>query len=303
MLDDVAGVRTAGYRRVLIAASIGTFIELYDIWVFGYFATFLAGQFFPRDEPTAALLATFGIFALGFLVRPIGGIIFGHLGDRAGRRVALALSLLSMTVATVAFGLLPTYASVGVLAPILLLLCRVLQGLSASAEIPGAQLLILEHARTNRRGRAVALNNAAGNLGTAVAASVALVLANVLSPDELASWGWRVAFLVAAPIGLVGLYVRTRVMESPAFLAINEGTRPASAPLVQALRTAKRGMLIVAVWMAAVLLAGYLLNRAAVLNQLDQRARLTDVLEVRGDHRIERLLHQARSSSAPCPCS
>jgi MHS family proline/betaine transporter-like MFS transporter len=135
-----------------------------------------------------------------------------------------------------------------------------LQGLSASAEIPGAQVLILEHARSSRRGRAVALNNAAGNLGTACAASVALILAKLLSPDQLATWGWRVAFLIAAPIGIVGWYVRTRALESPEFSRLDRASRPATVPLMLALRTAKRGMITVAVWMAAVLLAGYLLG-------------------------------------------
>ena len=252
-------VGPVGRRRVVAAAAVGTFVELYDIWIFGYFAIFLAGQFFPKQNETAALLATFAIFAVGFVVRPIGGVVFGHVGDRIGRRAALASALLLMTFATVAFGLLPTYADVGMLAPVLLVTCRILQGLSASAEIPGAQILVLEHTPVERRGRAVALNNAMGNLGTAVAATVALVLAKTLSPDQLAGWGWRVAFLAAAPIGLVGWYVRARVMESPEFGALGDRARRGT-PLPQALRTSSRGMLVVTLWMAAVLLGGYLLG-------------------------------------------
>jgi MFS transporter, MHS family, proline/betaine transporter len=228
--------------------------------LFGYFAIFLAGQFFPREDPVAALLATFAIFAVGFFARPIGGVVFGHIGDRLGRRTALATSLLLMTVATVAFGFLPTYRSIGVLAPILLLLCRILQGLSASAEIPGAQLLILEHTPTRHRGRAVALNNAAGSLGTAAAASVALVLVKTLSPDQMAGWGWRVAFLLAAPIGLVGVYVRRRLLEPAEFAALDASARRSFVPLSRALRTARSGMTVVALWSAATLLAGYLLG-------------------------------------------
>jgi MHS family proline/betaine transporter-like MFS transporter len=164
-----------------------------------------------------------------------------------------------MTVATVAFGLLPTYATVGLLAPVLLLLCRTLQGLSASAEVTGAQLLILEHAPAGRRGRAVAVNNAAGHLASAAAATTGLLLARLLSPEQLAGWGWRLAFLAAAPIGLVGLYVRTRLVDSPAFLALGERAKQGRAPLTQALRTAKRGMLIVGVWTAVTTLGVYLL--------------------------------------------
>ncbi|HLL65799.1 MAG TPA: MFS transporter [Micromonosporaceae bacterium] len=254
-----AGAGSGGYRTVVVAASVGTFIELYDVMVYGYFASTLAEQFFPRADPNAALLATFAIFAVGFFVRPIGAIIFGHIGDRRGRRPALASSLLLMTFATVALGLLPTYASVGLLAPVLLLLCRVLQGISSSAEVPGAHLLILEHAPHAVRGRTVAINNAAGHLASAAAAAVGLVLARLLSPDQLAGWGWRVAFLIAAPIGLVGLYVRIRLLDSPAFLALGDLARQGRAPLSRALRTAKRGMLVIGVWAAVTSLGVYVL--------------------------------------------
>jgi len=251
------GVTSAGYRRVVVAGSVGTFIELYDLVVYGYFATILAERFFPEEDPTAALLATFAIFAVGFFVRPFGAIIFGHVGDRFGRRPALAASLLLMTVATVAFGLLPTYSTVGVLAPALLLLCRLVQGLSASAEIPGAQLLILEYAPAGQRGRAVSINNAAGQLAAAAAAAVGLILASRLTPEQLGDWGWRLAFLLAAPIGLVGLYVRLRLLDTPAFLALGARARTGAAPLTRALRTAKRGMLVFLIWMAVVSLGVY----------------------------------------------
>ena len=252
-------VSAGAYRKVMVAASIGSFIEIYDAVLYGYFATVLAGQFFPAQERTAALLATFAIFAVGFLVNPVGAVIFGHLGDRVGRRSALAASLLLMTVATTAFGLLPTYAQLGVLAPALLLVCRILQGLSVSAEIPGAQLLLMEYAPAGRQGRTVAINNVAGNLGGATAAVVALVLASALPPADLAGWGWRAAFLAAAPIGLVGLYLRTRLLDSPAFVALGELARQGSAPLSRAIGTAKRGMLVLAGWTAASAVGGFLL--------------------------------------------
>src|SRR3954454_4383285 len=226
------GARAVGCRKVLVATSIGTLIEVYDILIYGYFATVLSQQFFPPGDPTAALLATFAIFAVGFFLRPLGAVIFGHLGDRFGRRTALAFSLLLMTLATVAFGLLPTYAAVGLLAPALLLLCRVLQGLSVSAELPGAMLLLLEHTPINRRGLAVSINTVGSGIGTVAAATVSLILARLLSPDQLAAWGWRVAFLIAAPIGIVDLYVRTRLLDSPAFLALGETARQGRAPLV-----------------------------------------------------------------------
>jgi MFS transporter, MHS family, proline/betaine transporter len=257
MQGTSADRRFGGYRKPVVAAGIATFIELYDVVVYGYFATVLAEQFFPQGDPTAALLATFAIFAVGFFVRPIGAIIFGHIGDRAGRRAALATSLLLITFASVALGLLPTYNNVGLLAPVLLLLCRLLQGLSASA-LPGATLLILEHAPHGWRGRAVSINNAAAYLASAAAATLGLLLARQLSPEQMASWGWRVAFLIAAPIGLVGLFVLTRLLDTPAFVALGELAKQGSAPLTRALHTAKRAMLVYVVWTAATSLGSYM---------------------------------------------
>jgi MFS transporter, MHS family, proline/betaine transporter len=254
-----AGAARAGDRRVVVAAAAGTFIEIYDLLVYGYFASILAELFFPRQDPTAALLATFAIFAVGFAVRPVGAVIFGHVGDRAGRRTALVWSLLVMSGSTLAFGLLPTYASAGVLAPVLLLVCRVLQGLSASGELTGAGVLVIEYARRGRRGRSVAVVNAAGNLGAATAATVGFVLARLLPPGEMAAWGWRVAFLAAALIGVVGWYLRVRVLDSPQFAALGDERRRAAIPLVRVLRDGKRGLLLLAAWTAASSLGGYLL--------------------------------------------
>jgi MHS family proline/betaine transporter-like MFS transporter len=138
-------------------------------------------------------------------------------------------------------------------------MCRVLQGLSASGELTGANVLVLEHAPSDRRGRAVAIVNVAGNAGAFTAAAVGFVLARVLQPEQLAAWGWRVAFVVAALIGLVGIYLRTRVMESPAFVALGDAPKHDRAPLVRALRTAKRRLLVVTVWIAAASLGGFML--------------------------------------------
>jgi MHS family proline/betaine transporter-like MFS transporter len=256
---EVAAVSADGYRRVAIAASIGTFIEVYDLALYGLFSAFLADAFFPQADPGAALLSTFAIFAVAFVVRPVGGILWGHLGDRIGRRPALVLSLQLMTVATVAFGLLPTYASVGLLAPALLLLCRVLQGLSVSAELPGAQLLILEHTPRHRRGRVAGMVVGAASLGTAAAMVVALVLSRVLTADQLSDWGWRVAFLIAAVIGVVGFYLRSRVVDSPAFTALGERAKAGPPPVVRAVQVAKRGMVAVTILLAVSYACGYVL--------------------------------------------
>ncbi|HST84407.1 MAG TPA: MFS transporter [Kineosporiaceae bacterium] len=259
MSDVPADLVPGDYRRVVGAASVGTFIEIYDLLVYGYFASILAEQFFPRQDPTAALLATFAIYAVGFAVRPIGAIIFGHIGDRVGRRAALTSSLLLMSGSTLAFGLLPNYNAVGVLAPALLLICRLLQGLSASGELTGANVLVLEYAPSGRQGRAVAVVNAVGNLGAATAAAIGFTLARVLPPEQLADWGWRVAFLAAAPIGFVGLYLRIRALDSPAFIALGGRFRGDRPPLMQALRSGKRGLLVLGAWTAGASLGGYLL--------------------------------------------
>ncbi len=241
----------------MIAVCVGNLIETYDVLLYAYFATVFAQQFFPASDPTAALLNTYAIFAVGFAARPLGGIVFGHLGDRVGRRAALAASILIMAGATLALGLLPTYRSIGVWAPVLLLGCRLLQGFSAGGEIVGANILILEHASAARSGRWVSVAQVANTAGLVTAASTSLVLARVLSEAQLASWGWRLPFLAAVPLALVGLYLRLRIPDSPAFQAV--AAHRLTFPLGAALRTAKRGMLIYGAWWAILSLASYLL--------------------------------------------
>jgi MHS family proline/betaine transporter-like MFS transporter len=243
-------------RRVVVAAAGGTVIESYDLLLYGFFATTIAQQFFPRSNPTTALLNTFAIFAVGFAARPLGGIVFGHIGDRLGRRTALAGSILLMAGAALTIGLLPTYRSIGVWAPLLLLVCRLLQGFSAGGEIVGANVLIMEHASAGRTGRSVSANVAAVQAGSAAAATTSLVLTQALSEAQLASWGWRLPFLAAAPLALIGLYLRLRIPDSPAFH--DAGARRQAFPLGAALGTAKRGMLIYGGWMAMIGLGGFL---------------------------------------------
>jgi MHS family proline/betaine transporter-like MFS transporter len=247
----------AGARRAVIAASVGTVIEGYDLLLYGYLAGVLATRFFPTDDPTAALLNTFAIYAVGFAVRPIGGVLFGHIGDRAGRRTALVASMLLMAAGTLGIGLLPTYGSIGIWAPVSLLICRLVQGVAIAGEYVGANILILEHAAAGRSGRAVSANQVAVYIGVAAAAATSLLLASALTPAQLAAWGWRVPFLAAVPLALVGLYMRASVPDSPA-LHTPDTTRP-RFPLVMALRTVKRGIAVFAGWLVMVTLGGYLL--------------------------------------------
>lgn len=252
-----AGIDRAERRRAVSAISAGNFAEGYDLALYGFFATYLAGQFFPPGNPTTALLSTFAIYALGFVVRPVGGVVFGHLGDRIGRRPALIASLVLMAAATAGIGLLPTYRDVGLLAPVLLLICRLCQGLSIAGELVGANVLILEYARPRSAGRSVAVNQLVGSLGFALAATTGLVLARTLGPAALADWGWRLPFLVAVVLAMIILYLRLRVSDSPVFRSAEPARE--QFPLVRALRTARRGIVVYVAWTAMIALGGYLL--------------------------------------------
>lgn len=245
-----------GARRALVTASIGSFVEGFDLALYGFFAVLLSKQFFPPGDPTA-LLATFMVFALGFAVRPLGGLVFGHVGDRLGRRPALAASILLMAVGTLAISVLPVYGRIGVWASVLLLVCRMVQGLSIGGEVAGGNVFVLEHARAGRSGRAVSVNLAASSLGFAAAAGSSLVLAGVLDAQQLASWGWRIPFAVGGPIGLIGVYLRVKVADTPHFQAVDAAVQ--RFPLTHAVRTATRGILLFAGFAAMALLGGYLL--------------------------------------------
>jgi len=244
-------------RRAVIAASAGNLIEAYDLLLYGYLASILAQRFFPAGDPAAALLNTFAIFAVGFAVRPLGGLVFGHIGDRFGRRTALASSILLMGAGTMAIGVLPTYDTAGPTAAVLLLICRLAQGFSVGGEAAGATILVLEHAAEGRSGRTASVNLVAGYLGVAAASATGLLLAQTLTPDQLAAWGWRLPFLAAAPLALVGLYLRLRITDGPAFAAADR--ERTGVPLVAAMRTAKRAMLIYGGWQMMVALGGFLL--------------------------------------------
>lgn len=229
-------------RRVVTSAAIGQFVEWYDFVIYAYSAGIIARLFFPNSDPTAALLSTFAVYAVGFVMRPLGGFVFGSLGDRIGRRRVLSLVILMMGAATVCIGLLPTYAQIGILAPLLLVLCRLLQGLSAAGETIGSNSFVAEHAPAGKRGLYVAFTYSFANLPPIAAALLILLLTNVLTGEAYAAWGWRIPFLIGGPLALVGLYIRTRVHESPAFKVTQAAKRIASTPLRDAVRNQKKAM-------------------------------------------------------------
>lgn len=214
-------------RRLLAAGAVGNLLEWYDFSTYGYFAAMIGRTFFPHQDPVAQLLATFGIFAIGFVVRPLGGALVGHIGDRHGRRTALTLSVAAMAVPTFLIGLLPGYQSLGVMAPVLLTLLRVIQGLSVGGECTTSIVFMVERAPRGRRGVIGAVACASGTCGIMLGSATGGALSALLSPQALDAWGWRVPFLLGLAVGVAGYFLRRNIEEPP---------RPAAAraPLVAA---------------------------------------------------------------------
>ncbi len=230
-------------RKAVTGASIGNAVEWFDFAIYGFLATFIAAKFFPSGDDTAALLNTFAIFAAAFFMRPLGGFVFGPLGDRIGRQRVLALVILLMSVATLAIGLLPTYAAIGVAAPLLLLFFRCLQGFSAGGEYGGGAVYLAEYAPAGRRGFFVTFMAWSGVVGFLLGSITVTVLAAALPTAAMESYGWRIPFLMAAPLGLVGLYIRTRLDDTPEFTALTEQDQVAKKPLREAVTTSWRSIL------------------------------------------------------------
>jgi MHS family proline/betaine transporter-like MFS transporter len=216
---DVIVVDPALVRRAVKAAALGNAMEWFDFGVYSYIAVTLGKVFFPSGSPTAQLLSTFGAFAAAFLVRPLGGMVFGPLGDRVGRQKVLAVTMIMMAAGTFAIGLIPSYASIGVGAPLLLLAARLVQGFSTGGEYAGASTFIAEYAPDKKRGffgSWLEFGTLAGYIG---GAGLVTLMTALLSSADLLSWGWRIPFLIAGPMGVIGLYLRMRLEETPAFAA------------------------------------------------------------------------------------
>ncbi|MFJ6697550.1 glycine betaine/L-proline transporter ProP [Streptomyces sp. NPDC091272] len=209
-------------KRAVKAAALGNAMEWFDFGVYSYIAVTLGKVFFPGGNPTAQLLSTFGAFAAAFLVRPVGGMVFGPLGDRIGRQKVLALTMILMATGTFAIGLIPSFASIGLWAPALLFVARLVQGFSTGGEYGGASTFIAEYAPDKKRGFMgswLEFGTLAGYIG---GAGLVTLLTALLSSDDLLSWGWRLPFLIAGPMGLIGLYLRLRLEETPAFAALEK---------------------------------------------------------------------------------
>ncbi|MBO0679649.1 MHS family MFS transporter [Mycolicibacterium sp. S2-37] len=223
-------------RKVITASFIGTTIEWYDFFLYGTASALIFNTlFFPEFEPLAGTIASFGAFAAGFIARPIGGIVFGHFGDRLGRKSMLVWSLTGMGVATFAIGLLPSYESIGVAAPALLVVCRLVQGFAVGGEWGGAVLMSVEHSEQHRRGLAGSWTQVGSPAGL-VLATGAFGAASLLPDEQFNAWGWRLPFLFSAVLVIVGLFIRLRVTESPEFTAVQAQGQTSSLPIVDAVR-------------------------------------------------------------------
>ncbi|WP_328783545.1 MHS family MFS transporter [Streptomyces canus] len=230
--------------RLAAASLAGTAIEFYDFFVYGTAAALVLGPlFFPTFSPVAGTLAAFGTFGVGFVARPLGSVLFGHIGDRHGRRPVLVASLMLTGAATVAVGCVPTYDTLGVAAPVLLLVLRFLQGLGLGGEWGGAVLLTAEHAPAERRGLWTSFPQVGPALGFLLANGVVLALSTVLSEAQFAAWGWRVPFWAAGVLAAVGLWLRSSLPESPGFLEIDDHAR---VPLAEVVRDHGRLVLLTA---------------------------------------------------------
>ncbi|WP_061238772.1 MFS transporter [Ectopseudomonas composti] len=253
-------VSPATLRKVIAASAIGNFVEWFDFAVYGFLAVTIASLFFPPGNPTLALLQTFAVFAVSFALRPLGGIFFGILGDRIGRKRVLSITVLMMAGATTLIGLLPTYASIGLLAPLLLAVARCLQGFSAGGEYAGACAFVMEHAPTEQKARYGSFVPVSTFLAFAAAAGLVLGLDQLISSEQMQAWGWRLPFLIAAPLGLVGLYMRLRLDESPAFQALAAEQAPEHSPLRETLRSHSTTILCLSAFISATALSFYMFS-------------------------------------------
>jgi MHS family proline/betaine transporter-like MFS transporter len=230
-------------RRVVLAGSIGSVVEFFDFAVYGYVATTIAALFFPKESPTAGLLSTLAIFAVAYVVRPIGGILFGHFGDRYGRKPALAVSVIAMALGTFLIGILPTHQTIGDAAPLLLVLIRVLQGLSAGGEIGGASAMLAETSRDENRGLLTSTTQIGSLIGLLLASAIVALTNLAVSKEQFAEWAWRIPFLLALPTGLVGLYIRSKLEEAALFKQVEKSGELAQVPVIEVLRTSFKSVM------------------------------------------------------------
>jgi metabolite-proton symporter len=244
-MPEAEGGRTP-LRRVVAASLVGTTIEWYDFFLYGSAAALVFNKlFFPSYEPLVGTMLAFATYAVGFVARPLGGIVFGHFGDRIGRKKLLMWSLVMMGVATVLIGLLPTYAQIGVWAPVLLIVLRLVQGFAVGGEWGGAVLMAAEHGDSARRGFWASWPQAGVAAGSLLSAGVLALMAGIQSEADFIAWGWRVPFLLSVVLVVVGWYIRNRVSESPMFeAATDDAEAPPTLPALEVIRERPKAILL-----------------------------------------------------------
>jgi MFS family permease len=224
-------VTPAEERRVVFASSLGTVFEWYDFYLYATLAPFFASLFFPKGDETAALLAAFATYAAGFLVRPFGALVFGRLGDLAGRKYTFLLTIVVMGASTFAVGLLPTYSSIGIAAPIVLVTLRLLQGLALGGEYGGAATYVAEHASDRTRGSATSWIQTTATLGFFLALLVIGLCRFLMAPEKFTAWGWRLPFLLSLVLLVFSIYIRLKLEESPVFRRMKAEGKGSKSPL------------------------------------------------------------------------
>ena len=235
--------RSRRMRKVIWAAGAGHFVEWFDFGLYGTLATVISLNFFQQGNTQAALLSAFAVFGAGFVMRPLGGLFWGSLGDRIGRKTVLATVILVTSGATVVMGLLPTFDLIGLWAPILLVIVRLVQGFAAGGESSGATTLLAEYAPSNRRGFVTSFIDVFGFAAFVVGAGLVLLFTSTLGTDALNEWGWRALFFLALPLGLAGLYLRNKLEDTPEFQAIQAKGAVSKSPLRTSLRTSWKALL------------------------------------------------------------
>jgi MFS family permease len=225
-----AGTPTYRLPFVISASAAGTIIEWYDFYLYGVLAAFFSTQFFPPGNPTTALLASLATFGAGFAVRPFGAAVFGRIGDIIGRKFTFLVTILVMGVSTALVGILPTYAQIGILAPIILVLLRLAQGLALGGEYGGAAIYVAEHSRDEDRGKNTSWIQTTATLGLLLALIVILVFRSIMSPEDFAAFGWRIPFLLSAILVIMALYIRLRLQETPLFARLKDQGKSSKSP-------------------------------------------------------------------------
>lgn len=233
-------------RRVITAAGIGNFVEWFDYSIYGFLAAIIGAVFFASQDPATQLLASFAVLAVPVFVRPLGGLFWSHFGDSIGRQRTLAIVIIVMSLATMSIGLLPGYATIGILAPILLVIARAVQGFSAGGEYAGGACFMAEYSPDSRRGYLTSWMAVTTGSGVLVGSLLAFMLTSGLPEEAMNSWGWRIPFLIAGPLGLIGLYLRLKLEDTPMFRALKREHEVAQSPLRETFRDYWRQILLAA---------------------------------------------------------